>query len=90
MGFSLLAFWIILPISALIIGLLYGKRKGKRKWFLVPIVGLMCVLCHSVTFDLSNTISFGNFNMPRWEVAFQTAIPSLIGMVLGCMIRKEK
>ena len=90
MGFSLLAFWIILPISALIIGFLYGKKKGEKKWFLIPVVGLMCVLCHSLTFDLSNTISFGTFNMPRWELAFHTAIPSLIGMTLGCVVSRER
>lgn len=90
MGFGLLAFWIVLPLSSFVIAFLYGKREGGKKWGIIAIFGVMVILCQSLTFDLANTLSSGKLHIPEWKLVFLGAIPAFLGMGLGSMLKKRK
>lgn len=90
MGFGLLAFWIVLPLSSFVIAFLYGKRESGKKWGIIAIFGVMVILCQSLTFDLANTLSSGKPHIPEWKLVFLGAIPAFLGMGLGSMLKKRK
>ena len=90
MGFGLLAFWIVLPLSSFVIAFLYGKREGYKKWGIILVFGIMAILCQSLTFDLANTLSSGKIHIPEWKLVFWGAIPAFVGMGLGYMLKKRK
>ena len=90
MGFGLLAFWIVLPLSSFIIAFLYGKREGYKKWGIILVFGIMVILCQSLTFDLANTLSTGKIHIPEWKLVFLGAIPAFLGIGLGSILKKRK
>ena len=90
MGFGLLAFWIVMPLSSFVIAFLYGKKEGGKRWGIIPIFGIMTILCQSLTFDLANTLSSGKLHIPEWKLVFLGGIPAFLGMGLGSMIKKRK
>ena len=68
MGYSLAVFFLILPLSALVSGYFCGKTVDRRKWLLVPALGLMHSLAHYVTFSLANMMAFHKINAPPFPV----------------------
>lgn len=90
MGFSLLALYIALPITAFIAASLDGKRRASGgKWLFVAAAAALAVLCQSLTFDLANTLAVGGINAPRLWFAVPTGITAAAGMVIGSLYRRR-
>lgn len=90
MLFSVVSIYIILPIAAFVVSVIYGKQEGNAKWFFVVFACMAPVLCQSLTFDLENTLAFGNINPPKLQLAVFTLIPALLGIGIGCFVRGKK
>ena len=84
MGFALVSLYICLPLSALISGFHAARRRD------LPAVGLTVILalalgvaCQSVTFDLANTLTTGNRNLPSLEPGIPSVLCAPLGLCLG-------
>lgn len=91
MGFSLLAFYIVLPLSTIIVSLIIGLDKdwGKGKWVVPPIFGVLYMLAEYLTFSLSNTLTTGNVNQPEYIMLLSETVLSFVWIVIGVLKRKR-
>lgn len=92
MGYALLTFYIVLPVTSLIISFLIGKDRGwtHAKWLMIVFFGFMYMLADYVTFKLGNMISIGKFNLPDFTTLIVGMILSAIGMVIGHLLIKKE
>ena len=89
MGYSLVVFYFVLPISTLIISVFIGKGDGwtNVKWLMLLFFGIMNMLAPYFTFSLSNMITFNKFNMPDAAGFLSGIICAAIGMSIGSPIK---
>ena len=89
MGYSLVVFYFVLPISTLIISVFIGKSNGwtNVKWLMLLFFGIMNMLAPYLTFSLSNMIHFNKLNIPDAESLLAGIICSAIGMAVGSIIK---
>lgn len=95
MTFSLLTFFLILPISVFLTSSFLGSFIGKEEGILeklIPIIitllfyGITFILVEYLTFSLANNIAFHKINPPEWQ-AFLFPMPfALCGLILGLII----
>ena len=89
MGYSLLAFYIILPVVTIVTAFFIGKDRmwGHSKWFTVIFYGLMYMLAEYATFSLSNMLhnEYSNFNLPEFGMFFAGAAMAALGIVVGIL-----
>ena len=94
MGYSILYLWILLPVSTFIISLLIGKNDyfGKSKWIIPVVCGIMYMLAEYGTFSMANMLRNpgGTFNMPQFELILFGAFFSIVGLLIGMIIKKIK
>ena len=92
MGFSLLAFYIVMPITTIIISLLIGLDKdwGKGKWAIPPLFGFLYMLAEYLTFSLSNTFATGNLNQPEYIMLLSETVFSFVWILIGVLKRKSQ
>ena len=92
MGFALMFFWLLLPVSTLTVSLVIGRNGywGKRSWFLVPILGGMHALAECGTFCMSHWLAFGLFRLPEPGTFLAGALLSAAGLGIGKLLRRKK
>lgn len=92
MGYALLTFYIILPVTSLIISFLIGKDQGwtRAKWLMTVFFGFMYMLADYVTFELGNMMAFDKFNLPDFKALLIGMILSAMGMGIGHLLRKKE
>ena len=93
MGYSIAFLWIILPVSTFISSLFIGKNDyfGNLKWISPIVFGIMHMLAEYATFSMSNMLSNpGKINMPEIDLFLFGAVISIIGLVIGTIIKKIK
>ena len=78
-GYVLLNFYIVMPITTLIVSIIISNKKGYLFWFYPVFVGLLGIIIPSVVFN--------TFEMLSLLFAF---IPALIGLIIGTNIRTKK
>lgn len=85
MGYSILCFWIVLPLAILIVSYLIGKRNdwGNKKWLLLIFFGIMYMLAEYGTFGCANMLTFKKFHIPEFKMILIGGGISLIGMGIG-------
>ena len=88
MGYSLVVFYFVLPISTFIISFFIGKSNGwtNIKWLMLLFFGIMTMLAPYLTFSLSNMIHFNKFNIPDVKSLLVGIICSAIGIAVGSII----
>ena len=79
MGYSLLNFYFILPLTALISSILIGMRDAKIKWFVPILFGMIGMFIPWIVFHSTNEVA-----------VFFAFLPSLIGVLIGTAIRALK
>lgn len=89
MGYSILFFYLILPISTLVISVFIGKDRGWENWRWVMLLffGVMHMLAPYATFSLSNMMSFDKFNAIEIGDMLPGILCSAAGMAAGSAIR---
>ena len=89
MGYSLLAFYIILPVVTIVTAFFIGKDRmwGHSKWFMLIFYGIMYMLAEYATFSLSNMLhnEYSNFNLPEFGMFFAGAAMAALGIVVGIL-----
>lgn len=92
MGYALMVFYLILPITTLVISIFIGKDTGwsNFKWLMLLFFGFMFMMAGYATFSLANTISFGNVHMPELTAMIPGIIVSALGMLIGTLIKAYK
>ena len=85
MGYALLVFYVILPVSTFVISLIIGKDNGwgKYKWFMILFFGAMYSLAEYGTFSLANQLSTGRVHVPEIGEAIPGLVISAMGMGIG-------
>lgn len=78
MGYSVLNFYIIMPLTTLIASLFISMKKGYLFWFYPVFVGILGII-----------IPFVVFSTFDWIHLFFALIPALIGLIIGLIIRFE-
>ena len=89
MGYALMVFYLVLPITTLVISIFIGKDTGwsNLKWLMLLFFGFMYMMASYGTFSLANTISFGNVNLPELTDMIPGIICAAIGMLIGTLIK---
>lgn len=92
MGYAVLVFYIVLPITTLVLSFLIGKNAdwGNSKWLMLLFFSVMFMLLPYLTYSLANTLAFGNLHWPEPYLLFIGIMPALIGMTIGSLIKKLK
>lgn len=88
LGYGLVVFWFLLPVTTLILSVWIGKRGswGKYRWVSAIFFGVMYMLADYMTFCLANMLANQRFRMPMFELFFIGAIISLIGLAIGAAV----
>ena len=90
MGFSLLAFYLVLPLTTIVVSIFIGKDAswGVHRFTMPVFFGLMFMLAGWATFDLANTVDFGTMNAPDPTMLIPGFVCSYIGVGIGLLIRR--
>lgn len=90
LGFAVIFFVFVLPVTTLIVSLLIGANGlfGKRKWLSVIFFGVMYCLAEYSTFSMANMIfnDLSKFNFPDPVMLLIGAAISAAGMSIGVLI----
>ncbi len=91
MGYSLLIFYLVLPVTTFVLSILIGINDywSRWKWISSVIFAVMYTLAEYATFKLANAIAFGNFNLPNLTLWLAGAIISLAGLGIGTLVRRH-
>ena len=92
MGFALMFFWLLLPVSTLTVSLVIGRNDywGKGKWLAVLAFGGMHMLAEFGTFKVGTMMAFGRIQAPSWELFLAGAATAAAGMGIGTLLRRKK
>ena len=92
MGFALMFFWLLLPVSTLTVSLVIGRNDywGKGKWLTVLAFGGMHMLAEFGTFKVGTMMAFGRIQAPSWELFLAGAATAAAGMGIGTLLRRKK
>lgn len=83
MAYSMISFYLVLPISSFIISCIWRTKNTLKKWLLPVFFGLMAMLLSYLTFSLANTIAFHHLHIPDLKMALISAVPSLVGLLIS-------
>ncbi len=88
-AYGLVTFWVVLPITTLVLSFLIGKDGSWAhwKWAMLLFFGLMYLAADYGTFSLANTLSTGQLHQPEWAAFFPGALCSAAGLALGTLFR---
>ena len=93
MFFSIVAFYVALPLTAFLVSLFLGRSDSHLKWLFIPFAGLMQFLAPFLTFGLANALTFDKnaslIMLPDIYSALFSIIPALIGMFI-CKTKVKK
>lgn len=91
-GYSLITFYIVLPITTFVLSILIGKESswGNIRFLMPVFFGIMYMLVDYTTFSLANMIYFDKLNIPDFSLLISGAIISYIGLLIGLFSIKSK
>lgn len=76
LGYSLLNFYLVMPLTSLVAGIFMGALQTRTKWIYPAVFGVLGVLIPNAVFSF--TWSF--------VVLFFSLIPALAGVFAGCVV----
>lgn len=90
MGYGLLAFYIVLPVTTVIISFFIGKDDSwaNWKWVMMLFFGIMYMMAGYATFSLANMISFGKINEPDLATLIPGIICAAVGLAAGSIVNR--
>ena len=92
MGYSLVVFYAVLPLSTLVLSFFIGCGRawdGCKRTMLF-FFGAMSMLGPYVTFSLSDMASFQKFNLPELSAFLPGLLCAAAGMAVGAAVRAAK
>lgn len=90
-GYSLMFFWIVLPITTFVVSVVIGKNDfwGRLKWAFCALFGAMYMLSEYGTFATANNIAFNKLGVPSWRMLVAGTIISAVGMLVGSLFNRK-
>ena len=90
LGFGIITYYLLFPISILIISIIYSKKiKSNKKYYLIFLFGLSIMLFEYSTYSLGNMLTFKKINMPNiYQFLIYGGI-SFLGLLLGNLKSKR-
>lgn len=89
MLFSIIAFYLALPLSAFLVSIYLGTVRSHLKWLFVLFSGIMQFLAPFLTFNLANIFATSKVTLPDISSSIFSIIPSILGMVIGIKIKHK-
>ena len=89
-GYTLISFYLALPLASLAVGVYYGAGEDRIRYFIPLVCGVFEVLGGFFTFEFANMISNGRWNTwntPDLAMGLYTFVPALVGFGIGLLIR---
>jgi len=91
LGYGILTYYILFPLCALIISIIYGRKTdNNKKYLLVLLFGSTTMFFQYTTYSLANMISFNKINLPYISMFLLYGFISLIGIIIGNCLKKGK
>ena len=92
MGYSLLAFYAVLPIAGLVCSAMSGTQSGLRGIIFSSLfIGIMYMMSQYLTFSLLNMLksSIAKINYPSIPMLIGGALTAFFGYLLGAIFRRR-
>lgn len=88
MGYTLVVFYLVLPVSTLVISIFIGRDSGwaNYKWIMLLFFGFMYMMAAYATFSLGNTVACGNWHVPEITATLPGILCSAVGMTIGTIV----
>lgn len=83
MGYSVVVFYIIIPIVTFVLSICMGKENGNFKYIVPVLFGIMYMLAEYLTFSLDNMITFNKVNLPDFSMIIIGMVISYIGVFIN-------
>lgn len=90
MGYALMAFYVVLPVTTLVLSVLIGRNAelGPKRFAAAAFFSVMYLLATYATFDAANGIETGTMPSPEWGALIPGAVVSAIGLAIGAIAHK--
>ena len=92
MGYSLVAFYLVLPVTTAVVSFFIGKDSGwgESRWLMLLFFGLMFMLITWGTFSMANMkyLDFTQVRLPNIGDMLPGIFCSALGMLVGTLVRK--
>lgn len=90
MGYSLLVFWLILPLTTFVLSVFVGRDEAWQdlRWLMLLFFGLMYMLADFATFDLANAVAFDKVNWPELAQMLPGILCAAAGVGIGALARR--
>lgn len=90
MGYSLVTFYLVLPLTTLLLSIWIGRDEGwtRLRWVMPLFFGLMSMLAPYATFSLANMAAFSKFNAPELTGMLPGILCSGAGIAVGSIVRR--
>lgn len=89
--YSLMAFHVLLPASALVVSVMYGAGDSRIRFIIPIILGAMEMLLEFLTFQIFNVLSNEKWNVWNeldWTLCLFSLVPALLGVIIGEISRR--
>ncbi len=92
MGYALLAFYLVLPVTTLVISVFIGRDESwsGSRWLMMLFFGVMYMLGPFATFSMANNLAFDHRNLPQLTDMLPGILCSAVGIGIGALIRRRK
>lgn len=92
MGYSLVVFYLVLPVTTFVISIFIGKddSRSNYKWLMLLFFGVMYMLALYATFSLANAIAFEKTNLPEMRDMLPGILCSAAGLLIGTIVNAVK
>lgn len=89
MGYSLTVFYLVLPLTTLVLSVFVGWDETWRelRWVMLLFFGAMYMLAGFATFLLANAVAFAKINLPEPEQMLPGILCSAVGLAVGAVAR---
>ena len=87
---SLFILYLVLPASAFIISVLYGQSDHRAIYLLTLFFGMMELLGCYLSFIHVSLTDIEKILAPSSEIALYGVLPSLLGVMIGQYINKQR
>ncbi len=89
MGYSIVVFYLVLPLSTFILSVFIGREDGwaNYKWVMLLFFGLMYMLASYATFSLANMAAFDTLRAPRLTEMLPGILCAAAGLLVGSLLR---
>jgi len=90
LGYGILTYYILFPLSSFIISVIYGKKvDNNKKYLLIILFGFSVMFFQYTTYSLANMIAFNKINLPYITMFLLYGFISLIGIVIGSCLKRK-